>query len=127
MNKKKQSQTQQTMSYKSYVATLAQEGEGAPVATVFNSNDANYIGNIVWTRNSVGEYAGTLNGAFTWLKTVVFIGKSNPSMMFSATGEADGNRVTVLTGYIDTDGGTNYIPRADTALDTCPIEIRVYP
>lgn len=59
--------------YKEYVALLTQTGTNAPVATVLK----NEIGAIVWTRESDGEYFGTLSGVFLENKTNCTI--SNPS------------------------------------------------
>lgn len=44
-----------------YVATLAQSGTNAPVATVLK----NTLGAIVWSRSGPGVYSATLVGAFT--------------------------------------------------------------
>lgn len=57
--------------YKSYVAVLTQTETDNPVATVFNADDSNFLGNIVWTRTGVGNYAGTLAGALPDAKTLV--------------------------------------------------------
>lgn len=43
-----------------YVVTLSQAGTSAPQPHIFQ----NSMGNIVWTRNSPGNYTGTLIGAF---------------------------------------------------------------
>jgi hypothetical protein len=67
-------------SYLSYVALLTQTGTSAPVATVL----ANTLGGtVVWTRDSAGNYTGTLAGAFTEDKTYFppfgdFSGDANP-------------------------------------------------
>lgn len=45
---------------KIYKATINQSGISDPVAEVL----ANTLGNVVWTRNNVGLYIGTLLGAF---------------------------------------------------------------
>lgn len=58
-----------TLSYKKYVAILIQSGTNAPIATVIE----NTIGNIVWSYNNVGDYMGTLTGAFPNNKTVIFM------------------------------------------------------
>jgi hypothetical protein len=55
------------LGYRSYTALLSQTGTDAPVATVLE----NTIGNIVWTRESVGKYRGTLTGAFTLNKVIM--------------------------------------------------------
>lgn len=51
------------LGYTTYVAELSNFGGGAvaPTATIMS----NGVGNIVWTRNSVGVYTGTLLNAFT--------------------------------------------------------------
>ena len=44
-----------------YKALMTQTGTAAPTATVL----LNSIGSIVWSRDGVGNYIGTLTGAFT--------------------------------------------------------------
>lgn len=46
----------------SYIALLEQTGTDAPVATVLLNT---FNGEIVWTRESAGNYSGTLINAFT--------------------------------------------------------------
>jgi hypothetical protein len=58
------------VAHKLYVATLNQSLENAPVATVLVNTLG---GNVVWSRADVGEYIGTLAGAFPPGKTVVFV------------------------------------------------------
>ena len=55
------------LGYTVYTVELSNFGLGtvAPVATVMQ----NTIGNIIWTRTSLGKYVGTLTGAFTTNKT----------------------------------------------------------
>lgn len=45
-----------------YIAALEQTGTDAPVATVIRND---FDGEIVWSRTGVGQYLGTLVGAFT--------------------------------------------------------------
>ena len=52
--------------YKVYTALLTQSGEDDPVATVLE----NTLGNIVWSRQNIGQYIGTLAGAFVVNKVV---------------------------------------------------------
>lgn len=52
-------------SYKVYTALMSQSGTDDPVVIELE----NTIGEIVWTRNDVGFYVGTLTGAFTTDKT----------------------------------------------------------
>jgi hypothetical protein len=47
--------------YSSYCVFLTQSGTSAPVEALKFENS---IGNIIWTRSSVGNYVGTLVGAF---------------------------------------------------------------
>lgn len=57
---------------KIYKALLTQSANGDPVATVFNSLDTNYLGDISWLRTNAGLYTGTLSG-ITQAKTLVLI------------------------------------------------------
>jgi hypothetical protein len=60
--------------YKKYIATVTQTGTADPTVTVLE----NTIGDIVWTRFAVGNYAGTLVGAFPDQdKTYVIVGQNN--------------------------------------------------
>lgn len=59
--------------YKSYVALLTQSGTDAPVATVLENTLG---GTVVWTRGGVGDYVGTLVGAFPASKTCCFVSPS---------------------------------------------------
>lgn len=53
--------------YLVYTALLTQSGTDAPVATVLQNTLG---GTVVWTRNGVGDYTGTLTGAFLAGKTI---------------------------------------------------------
>lgn len=55
-----------TASYKVYSALITQSLTNAPTATVFENTLG---GTIVWTRNGLGDYSGTLTGAFPAAKT----------------------------------------------------------
>lgn len=46
---------------KRYVALLTQEGTNNPIMVEYQ----NTIGKIIWTRNGIGQYIGTLTGTFT--------------------------------------------------------------
>lgn len=105
------------VTYKSYIAFLTQEDTNAPVATVINEDDANFIGNIVWGRLEAGLYTGTLPGAFPAGKTAMFFG--NTSVCFISGGRSNDNVVTVQTNNPDN-------TRDDWNLNETPIEIRVY-
>lgn len=60
--------------YKVYVALLTQSGTNAPVATVLENTLG---GTVVWSYNDIGDYAATLNNAFTENKTLLFFGNAN--------------------------------------------------
>lgn len=104
--------------YNAYAALLSQSGTSAPTATVIeNSLNAS---NITWTRIVAGSYRGTLTGAFTANKTVIFTGNG-----FSNLGRVvclrNSNDEILLSTY-DTSGTL-----ADGLLNgTEPIEVRVY-
>lgn len=105
--------------YKVYTALLTQTGTNAPVATVLE----NTIGNIVWTRDDVGQYTGTLNGAFTVNKTTVSKDIQEVS--------GDAKYAKAFSGSVDTiilQTFDNPVDATDTDLDGIIfIEIRVYP
>lgn len=121
-----------------YVALLTQSGTDAPVATVLENTLG---GTVVWTRNSLGQYFGTLSGAFTENKTIAppFPLSNNSVFMPLTTGgagpigyyeiaKAGALNVTnyiVLNSY---DENTNFV-ELSTMLNGEPIliEIRVYP
>ena len=121
---------------KSYNASLVQTGTNAPVATVMSNG---LSAAIVWTRENVGVYVGTLNGAFTANKTSIIVQSNqltSPSM--EAGGEqgsaptnqfptqiqavvTDANTITLTSFGLDgTDGAT----KRDVV--NCFIEIKVF-
>jgi len=58
--------------YKVYAALFNQTGTDNPIVTILE----NTVGYIIWTRNSVGTYSGTLNGAFISDKVVCELDQS---------------------------------------------------
>lgn len=106
-----------TEKYKVYTALLSQVATGAPTVTVL---DNTLSGAIVWTRNAVGDYVGTLAGAFTNLKTAILpnTGFVNGIGSFAIT------RVSadVISIFSWDSTGTD----ADSILNEQTIEIRVY-
>lgn len=81
-----------TTGVKIYKAQIRQTGTNNPTLTILQ----NTIGDIVWTREGVGSYKGTLTGAFgneTTLNTIFgdFGGDGNPYIPISQT--------TSITGY----------------------------
>jgi hypothetical protein len=105
--------------YTKYVANLNATGIGAPAVTILE----NTIGNIVWTRNAVGDYRGTLSGAFPTISKVWF---SKPNTQFDVANygaflsRISANVVQLLTTDYD------QITPIDGAYSTS-FEIRVYP
>lgn len=96
--------------YLKYVALLTQSGTSAPTATVLENTLG---GTIVWTRNDVGDYTGTLAGAFTENKT--WFAYPNTSIDVQSQG---------LQWLSVNSVGLNY----DTDYEAISyIEIRVYP
>jgi len=92
--------------YKKYCATITQTGTNDPVVTVLE----NTIGDIVWTRVITGFYEGTLAGAFTSDKTLVFIGVE----------------IDITQARRNTDDIVSILTMADSILDQTASEIRVY-
>ena len=105
--------------YTKYVCNLNQVGTAAPTVTILE----NTIGNIVWTRNAVGDYRGTLSGAFPTISKVWF---SKPNTQFDSSNygaflsRISANVVQLLTTDYD------HITPVDGAYSTS-FEIRVYP
>ena len=107
-----------TLPYKVYTALLTQIDAEAPVATVLE----NTLGGIIsWTRDSAGNYIGTLNGAFPLGKTVCFYTHDgwNGSTGYGGLLRSSSNTVWMTFNnpageYVDTQGQSD------------SIEIRVY-
>ena len=97
--------------YKEYVALLTQTGTNAPVATVLENTLG---GTVVWSRNTFGNYSGTLSGAFTINRTAGYVQSNNSGrpLSFSAN-------VTANTIEISTNG-------PDDILNNATIIVRVY-
>jgi hypothetical protein len=107
-----------TLPYKVYTALLTQNNQSAPVPTVLENTLG---GTVAWTRDSAGNYIGTLNGAFTAGKTVCFYTHDgyNGNTGFGGAIRKDSN--TVWISFNDPSG--TYI---DSQGDSDSIEIRVY-
>jgi hypothetical protein len=102
--------------YKVYTALLTQSGTNAPVATVLENTLG---GDIVWSRNSEGDYSLTLTGAFILDKTYYTIhNNSNPLQYDLYFTSGDINTMTIYSTF--------YGVAADEAFYFTPIEIRVY-
>lgn len=108
-----------TPAYTNYVCNFNATGIGAPAVSILE----NTLGNIVWTRNAVGDYRGTLSGAFPTIPKVWF---SKPNTQYDAGNYGaflsyiSANVVQLLTTDYD------QITPIDGAYSTS-FEIRVYP
>jgi hypothetical protein len=118
--------------YKVYVAKLIQNGTDNPLVEAVYQNT---IGDIVWTRDSIGHYSGTLAGAFTFGKTFIppFGGDLGLSMPVFYNLPADNfynirphpsNSDSVIISVYDTNGDN--VEWSALSLQLI-IEIRVYP
>lgn len=105
--------------YKVYTALLSQSGTSAPTATVLENTLG---GSIVWTRNNIGQYVGTLTGAFTDQKTIIFVNRSNPAATAFDTNMA-ANVININTVGYTTFSNSAYV---DGQTNSASIEIRVY-
>ena len=122
LGSKYRSATDQTLNV-NVATTLSYDG--APYVVSSNSDDTftpliNTIGEIVWTRNDVGIFIGTLTGAFTANKTFFRIGSyiGTPSTNIFFRVDTDNIRIeTVLHTSGDPD---------DDLLDHTSVEIEVY-
>ena len=101
--------------YKSYVGLVNLNSNPSPSSTFENN-----IGPIVWSKNSVGVYYGTLAGAFTVSKTDILVNKYTASgTQVPAVGQTvDINNIAIKT--------TNTSGAAVEANDSYRVEIRVY-
>lgn len=105
-------------SYSAYVALLNQTGTAAPVATILNTSDSNYLGAITWVRSSAGVYTGTKTGRFTQHKTFMVIQSRSLAVLIAAVW-TDADTITVSTA-------TALGVAEDADLVDTSIEIRVY-
>jgi len=102
------------VNYKKYIATISQTGILDPTVTVLE----NTIGDIVWTRIGVGEYLGTLTGAFSAQDKVYCISGNND---FDSTSLKWNSVNDVILWSFD----STHSP-IDASLNYTTIEIRVY-
>jgi hypothetical protein len=99
--------------FKVYRALISQVSLGNPTTIVLE----NSLGNIVWTRQSAGNYEGTLVGAFPLNK--VFTRIVPPySGTSSIAIRSDDNKILIMTS----EAGNS----SDSRLLNSPIEILVY-
>jgi len=101
--------------YTKYIATISQSGTADPTLSILE----NTIGNIVWTRTAIGNYFGTLIGAFpNQDKTYLTLSNADTSQVLITWTSANQIRIRTF------DFTTAYI---DGQLTYNTIEIRVYP
>ena len=111
--------------YLIYSALLTQVGTDPPVAVVLN----NTIGNIVWSREHMGVYDASLQGAFPDQNKVMLFGLNNnagdpllltPHTYFGASW-IDSDTIRISTTDLD-----SLVQFSDTLLLTTSFEIRIY-
>jgi len=106
--------TLNSVNYKKYVALLNQTGTNDPTAYVLENTLSS---GIVWTRDTTGEYLGTVTGEFTENKTVSFLTITDNGEAMA--GRKNSNTIAVYT-YNSSGAAT------DGKLTNSSIEIRVY-
>lgn len=111
----KQTTISELRPYKVYSALLTQSGTDAPTAIVLE----NTIGEIVWSYNDIGDYTGTLVGAFNINK--VFSIVENSIIGINLFIIANTTNDTINLQSCDFIG--NYV---NDNMNLTPIEIRVY-
>jgi hypothetical protein len=103
--------------YKKYIALITQTSTNAPTVIELE----NTIGPIVWTRTAVGEYEGTLTGAFTANKTYVTLSqvyKNSMAVIYRKTDDI----IEIETTNLHSPTAAHH----DTHLSNNTLEIRVY-
>ncbi len=99
-----------------YRGILSQSGTGNPTASVDTRNPVT----IAWTRNSVGNYTGTLSGTFTPLaqsNTFILMGKTSNTLI--KANWASVNSITLITADQATE------TPADSLLANFPFELSI--
>ncbi len=107
-----------------YVALVTQEFDGEPTVTVLH----NTLGDITWFRNNVGDYRGTLTGAFPQGRVVAFVGRPSVyNVGFYALNRFSDDVIQLNTSGLTWNGEELLIEPVDTMLAETPITITVYP
>jgi len=103
--------------YKKYIALISQTGTADPTVNILE----NTLGDIVWTRSSIGNYLGSLTGAFLQPNTYIIF-----QNFYSGTGSHISfvERVNDDDINIVTKDNTNTF--IDNVLNYTTIEIRTY-
>ena len=106
-----------TLPYKVYRALLTQTSTNAPTSTIIENT---LSGDIVWTRNSPGNYTGTLTGEFLLGKTFYPTYGSTNGLDRFFMHRIDDNTFKIYTlSYDETTS-------LDDVLHNTPIEVIVY-
>jgi len=114
--------------YKVYTALLTQAGTDAPVVTVLENT---LSGTVVWTRSGVGEYIGTLVGAFPANKcsigngdggggVIIYTDIANTQILLLSRVDNDSIKLTQFDSYF-------LASTADVITAPVPVHIKVYP
>ena len=103
--------------YKKYTALITQTSISPPTVIELE----NTIGPIVWTRNSIGFYYGTLAGAFTINRTYTMINQVEQNGIVMVARLSD-NTITITTTNLNSPTAA----RQDYILLNNTLEIRVY-
>ena len=104
--------------YKVYTALLTQTGTNAPTAIVLENTLG---GTIVWSRETQGQYVGTLANAFSLDCTIVFATTGWKGTILTNAFPVNINSISV-----ETFSTTDSLYRVDDSMDKTTIEIRVY-
>jgi hypothetical protein len=110
--------------YKVYTALLTQSGTDAPVATVLENTLG---GDVVWTRDNIGQFIVTSNNLFTAYKTAVFITPTSASSGYPVfafdTDPPNEDNLYIYSYGAPSGAPDNY---EDGKLNKTTVEIRVY-
>lgn len=103
---------------KIYTALISATAGNDPTVTVLGTNE---VGSVVWTRNSSGNYTGTLSGAFTANKTWVVIQRGSGTTGFINGWIFNSSANTINIQTFDNVGNSV------DSFDNIAFEVRVYP
>jgi hypothetical protein len=102
--------------YKVYSALISCTNSSTVTVNILKNN----IGNIVWSRNSAGNYSATLTSAFTIGKTVAIANVNNGYLVIAvSTTNISSDAVFVQTNLSSSGAYVDYI-------ENLYVEIRVY-
>lgn len=116
---------------KKYKALLIQENENDPSAIILNGDDVDFLGNIVWSRDSAGIYFGALSGSFDYSKIwpdikQTYGGGTAILSAYSSLSQGTGDlNIVIESKTFNTYPSPNFYLN-DNAIYYTPIEIIVY-